>query len=337
MIYKIHKGGKKPPQLLEESSLSEYGWREKRLEDYFFQHLGELISSDLMVVGQSSPGEKADLVALDYEGDLWLFELKKTGSEAENLLQVMRYSQIFSAFEIDDLDKLYRDNHEGATKSLALAFCDWFGYDSNRAIAWGEKLGKRHHLVVVTDGTDDETRAAIAHWQRHGLDIQAWPYRIYKGTAQSFRLDLPELSIGGKRISQKPAPVFFVNTSRQNEDGPWEMEKKMLKQECALTVSEPWIFKIFNIPSGARVMLYANSVGVIATGIATPVRQRITKLDEFDGEPQHILKLRDFRRLKQPLPVRSVKKIARTVPVSAVYELHGDRGERVWNAANRQP
>jgi hypothetical protein len=334
MIYEVHKTRKRPPRPLDVSSLSDQGWREKDLENYLFEHLRNLLSTDLMVIGQSKPGEKADLVAIDREGELWLFELKKIGGQSENLLQVMRYSQIFGSFEVGDLDSLYRDSHAGATKSIAVAFCEWFGYDRNRAIEWGEKLGKRHHLVVVTDGTDDASLNAVAHWQRHGLDVQPWPYRIYKGSAKAFLLDLPELFIQGKRISRKPARVFFVNTSRQDRDRPSEMEKFMLKHECALTTGgEQWIDKIFSIPAGARVMLYANRVGVIASGVATPARW-IDNPNEFEGDKAHTLKLREFRRLKQPLSVQEIFRAAGTTyRVSSVYELHGDAGNRVWDAA----
>jgi len=338
MIYEIRKTRKQAPRPLDVSSLSEQGWREKDLEDYLFKHLPDLLSADLMVIGQSKPGEKADLVALDRDGELWLFELKKIGGQSENLLQVMRYSQIFGAFEIGDLDALYRDSLVRATKSIAVAFCEWFGYDRNRAIEWGEKLGKRHHLVVVTDGTDDASLNAVAHWQRHGLDVQAWPYRIYKGSAHSFQLDLPELVSQGKRISRKPAPVFFVNTSRKDSGAPSDMEIFMLKHECAITTGgEQWIDKIFSIPAGARVMLYANRVGVIATGVATPARW-IDNPKEFEGDKAHNLKLREFRQLKQPLSVQEVFRIAETTyRVSSVYELHGEAGNWVWDAATRQP
>jgi hypothetical protein len=337
MLYEIHKSAKKPPTLLKGSSLSEQGWREKKLQDYLFQHLKELVSSaDLMVIGQSKPGEKADLVALDCEAELWLFELKKVGGKAENLLQVMRYSQIFSSYEIGDLDALYRENHKGSTKSLDMEFCEYFGYDTSRAPEWGEKLGKRHHLVVVTDGTDDETLASVAHWQRHGLDIQAWPYRIYKGTGHSFELDLPELFIRGKRISRKVSPVCFVNTSRGNEDAPSDIEKLMLKHECAVTACEPWIYKIYNIPAGANVMLYANRIGVIATGIATSTR-RIETPPEWDGEKVHFLKLREFRPLKRPFPPQEIWRVAGyQFRMGAVTKPKEDAGQRIWEAVTKR-
>jgi hypothetical protein len=61
MIYEIQKTRKEAPRPLEVSSMSDQGWREKDLENYLFEHLRELVSTDLMVISQSRPGEKADL------------------------------------------------------------------------------------------------------------------------------------------------------------------------------------------------------------------------------------------------------------------------------------
>jgi len=157
-----------------------------------------------------------------------------------------------------------------------------------------------------------------------------------KGSSKAFYLDLPELFIRGKRISGKLAPIFFVNTARKNTDVPSALEKFMMQHECALTTAEPWINKIFNIPAGARVMLYANRLGVIATGVATPAHW-IDNPPEFEGDKAHILRLREFRKLKQPLSVQELFRVARkTYRVSSVYELHGDAGKRVWDAATHQ-
>jgi hypothetical protein len=150
-------------------------------------------------------------------------------------------------------------------------------------------------------------------------------------------LDLPELFIQGKRISRKAAPIFFVNTDRKKDKTPSASEKFMLEHECALATGEPWIYKIFNIPAGARVMLYANELGVIAMGVATPARW-IENPPEFKGDKAHILKLREFRKLKQPLSVQEVFRVAeKRYRVSTVIELHGDAGKRVWEAATLQP
>lgn len=41
--------------------------------------------------------EKPDLMALDREGNLYIFEIKVWESRNENLLQILRYGQLFGA------------------------------------------------------------------------------------------------------------------------------------------------------------------------------------------------------------------------------------------------
>jgi hypothetical protein len=123
MLYVISKDRKKAPQGLPVSNLREYGWSEKDLENYLFEHLRELIGTDLMVIGQSSPWQpEVDLLALDSEGELWLFELKAVQSSSENLLQALRYSQSYSELSIDDFSRLYEKFTGDSTRALAVAF-----------------------------------------------------------------------------------------------------------------------------------------------------------------------------------------------------------------------
>jgi hypothetical protein len=89
MIFEIQRNGKVAPKLVKTSSLTDEGWSEKDLENYLRENLPELISDDLMVIGQSRPYQpEADLLALDRHGDLWIFELKKVSTSSDNLLQV---------------------------------------------------------------------------------------------------------------------------------------------------------------------------------------------------------------------------------------------------------
>jgi hypothetical protein len=183
MIYAISKSGKVAPRPVSVQALRNHGWTEKDLENYLFEHLKHIVGSDLMPIGQSSPWQpEVDLLALDYEGDLWLFELKAIESSSENLLQVLRYSQAYSDLSIDDLSTIYEKYKKDSTKAVTVAFCEYFGYSSPFAVQeWGQKIGKKHHLLVVTDGANDETIAAVAHWQRHGLDISS-DLRNFRGT-----------------------------------------------------------------------------------------------------------------------------------------------------------
>ena len=330
MIYIIPRSKHGAPEPVEVSSLKSEGWSEKDLEDYLFNFLPKLVGTDLLVIGQSSPWQpEVDLLALDCEGDLWFFELKAVRSSSENLLQVLRYSQSYSGLSVDSLSAIYEKFTGDTTQSLAVAFCAYFGYNSPSAIQeWGERIGRKHHLLVVTDGADDETIDAVNHWQRHGLDIDVWPYRVYAGRDNSFQLELPEIYIKGRRISSSAPGIFLVNTNRRYESAT---EPYMLTNGVALATVEKWMRKINRITAGSRVMLYGNGVGILAVGIATPDRRD----GALNGSPMRFVKLRDFKRLKHAMSPAEIKKAGGKDFVfrHTVLELSGTEGDKVWDAA----
>ncbi len=333
MIYTIDKTGEKPPERVEVSTLKVQGWTEKDLENYLFKNLRHLIGGDLLVIGQSSPWQpEVDLLALDCEGDLWFFELKAVPSSSENLLQVLRYSQSYSALTIDSLSGIYERFTKDTTRSLAVAFCEYFGYSSPSAIhEWGERIGRRHHLLVVTDGANDETIAAVNHWQRHGLDIDIWPYRVHVGDNNSFRLELPELYVRGRRISNSVPGIFLVNSNRKHDP---MAEPHMLEQAVTLATEPKWMQKINRITANSRVLLYGNGAGILALGVATPERRD----GRLGSSLMRYVRLRDFKTLKTHMPPAAIKQAGGKDYVfrHTVLELSGAEGEKVWNAALAQ-
>jgi hypothetical protein len=330
MIYKIQKTGTKAPETVDVSTLKNEGWSEKDLENYLFKNLPELVSTDLLVIGQSSQWQPdVDLLALDWKGELWFFELKAVRSGSADLLQVLRYSQSYSYLSLDALSEIYEKFTGDTKRSLTVAFCEHFGYNAPSATQeWGSRIGSKHHLLVVTDGADEETISAVNHWQRHGLDIDIWPYRIYAGDNNAFQLELPELYIKGRRISSSVPGIFLVNTNRKYQP---DAEPYMLTHEVALATEESWMRKINRISSGSRVLLYGNSAGILALGIATPDRRD----NKLNGTPMRLVKLRDFKKLKSPMPPREIKRIGGKGFVfrQTVRELSGAEAEKLWAAA----
>lgn len=330
MIYRIQRTGPDSAQARQVSTLKEQGWSEKHLENYLFKNLPKLVGPDLLVIGQSSPWQpEVDLLALDSEADLWFFELKAVRSSSDNLLQVLRYSQSYSDLSIDELSGIYEKFKRDSTRSLAVAFCAHFGYSSPSSVQeWGPKIGRKHHLVVVTDGADDETIGAVNHWQRHGLDIDIWPYRVYAGSNDFFELELPELYIRGHRISSSVPGIFLVNSNRSYEPAT---EPYMLTHGVALATADKWMRKINRITAGSRVLLYGNGVGILALGIATPERRD----GDLNGTSMRFVKLRDFKKLQHPIPPSEIKQVGGKDFVfrHTVLELSGAEGEKVWDAA----
>ena len=157
MIYLIARNQKESPKTRETSSLKTEGWSEKDLENYLSNHLHQFLGEDLMVIHQSRPFQPdVDLLALDREGDLWFFELKAQSSRPESILQVMRYSQAAADYRIDDWKEKYVTYREGdASRDLAVEFCERFTYSAPDAVQqWQDRIGRKHHLVIVADGAD---------------------------------------------------------------------------------------------------------------------------------------------------------------------------------------
>ena len=87
------------------------GRKEKELENIFAQNL-EMIYGEygvLFPVFQERPGQEApDLCALDKEGNLIIFEFKRSEAPESTTNQIMRYAEIYGQKSYDDLNSIYK-------------------------------------------------------------------------------------------------------------------------------------------------------------------------------------------------------------------------------------
>jgi hypothetical protein len=148
--------------------LKTFGLDERALQDVLFRFLDTLLPDDeLTLLSQSLRGaEEPDLLALDAEGKLYIFELKVWEARSENLLQALRYGQILGSYGYDELARLHARS-PGSTSPLR---------DAHRA-KFGVSLedGSFNHdqaFVVMTNGVDVGTREAIRFWRSKGLDVR---------------------------------------------------------------------------------------------------------------------------------------------------------------------
>jgi hypothetical protein len=148
--------------------LNTFGLDERGLQDILFRSLDRLLPDDeLMLVAQSRHWqEEPDLMALDKEGNLYIFELKAWESRSENLLQALRYGQIYSIYGYEDLNRLHgkfdRSGHD-----LASAHKARFDVELEH-----DNFNRRQIFVVMTNGLDYRTREAIKYWRDQKLDVR---------------------------------------------------------------------------------------------------------------------------------------------------------------------
>src|SRR5258708_5262338 len=83
--------------------LQSFSLDERALQDILFKSLDRLFPDDeLILLTQSRHWqEEPDLMAVNQDGDLFIFEIKAWESQPSNLLQVLRYGQIFGSSKYD--------------------------------------------------------------------------------------------------------------------------------------------------------------------------------------------------------------------------------------------
>ena len=130
MLYRLHSN-KQDFQRVNRVSLGSIGWMEADLEKLVSTHIQDFLhGEDLMTIfTERKWQEEPDIMALDRAGDLYLFELKRWGSSQENLLQVLRYGQIFGNSGYPELKELYQ-KYTASGEELRLAHQGYFELDT---------------------------------------------------------------------------------------------------------------------------------------------------------------------------------------------------------------
>ncbi len=85
--------------------LQSFGLDERALQAVLFDSLDRLFPDDELVLLMQSRSwqEEPDLMAVDKDGHLYIFELKAWESHSSNLLQVLRYGQMYGGSRYSDL------------------------------------------------------------------------------------------------------------------------------------------------------------------------------------------------------------------------------------------
>lgn len=271
-------------QRIEIANLSDFGVREKNLEDFLASHLGEVFSEEhLMLVAQERPFQaEADLLALDRDGVLYIFELKRWMSRQENILQVLRYGQRFGQYSYKELEGLALKR--GLTgQSLREAHRAYFELDKPLL---EREFNNDQVFVLVTNGTDDRSIDAVNYWSSKGIKIVCVPYSVYRIGGDGPYIHIHTYNPTGTVAAERESRYFVVNTNKTYMPYAW---KDMLSvdsetgEAAELGKAAAYYsrkYPIGNIPKRSTVFLYHTGVGVIAKGTSTNHREKA----DFHGD-----------------------------------------------------
>lgn len=302
--------------------LKTFGLDERKLQDVLFRSLDRLLpDEELLLIAQSRHWqEEPDLLALDERGQLYIFEIKVWESRSENLLQALRYGQLFGGKEYAELDQLFRRFDETG-RSLSEAHRAAFG------ITLAETdFNRKQVFVVLTNGLDVRTRQAVQYWRSSGLDVRPWVYRAYADRDEFFLLEIGRFSVQDNPYEDVAAGFYILNTNYSNDPADHE---DMLQNRKAAVYFAPGKYKIERLSKGDTVFLYQSGVGVVAMGRASGKLEKAA----YHGDPKHkdeeyFRNLERFQRVDPPVPAAKIKEVTRTNHrfLGTMFSLDADSG-----------
>lgn len=280
MLYELNRENPEKSAKVAIRPPEHFSIHEKQIENFVKSRLTEFVSEEhLMLIGQERQGqEEADLLAVDKAGVLYIFELKRWESNTENLLQVMRYGQIFGRYPYEDLEALARRQQklEGSLKEAHQEYFDL------RDPVDESSFNLKQHFVLVTNGVDADTISAVDYWSRMGVKISCSPYRLYEIGGNPY-IQFDTFNPDGDVVVETNTHHFIVNTNQTRMVNAWS---EMLGDGVEGKASAYYDRKgsICNIAANSVVYLYHTGTGVIAKGKAKDSFKKATYAGDVDEE-----------------------------------------------------
>jgi hypothetical protein len=258
MLYKLGKSAKKFDSIdpLPFSGLP----LEKELEDLLAQNLWDVLfeGSQLMPIFQERSWQpEADIYALNEQGDLVIFELKRAHADGGAVHQALRYCEKAGRYSYEKLEEMLRAYRKDQLLSLQQGHQS--GFDLEHPLD-RSAFNKKQHLVIVGSAGDDELIRNLDYWKLKGISLSFIPYRVYKIAGEHYFefFSLPYDQHSNPGLAKG---VIFDTNFSWNEESIWYMCEG---DRVAAFGSIKGIVHSFN--KGDIVFLYHKGRGIIAAG-----------------------------------------------------------------------
>ena len=299
MLYRLNiDGDKSQYNKVKRVNLADIGWKEKDLEDLISNNIQDFISSnDLMTIFNERKGkEEPDILAVDKNGDLYIFELKRWAGKQENLLQVLRYGQLFGKSNYDDLNSIYK-KYIGSNSNLITDHNSYFDCNLSE-----DSFNKKQHFIIVTNGLDQSTIESIIYWKSVGLSIDAVIYWVFE-INKNYYIEFNTYS-SVENYLEYENNYYVLNTDFSKHP---DRHSNMIVNQKAAAFWPGYREKIQKLQKGDLVFLYQSGTGIVAYGYASGVLEKCCCDGHDDYE--YNMKLNDFVVLKKPISAADMKQI----------------------------
>ena len=237
--------------------------KEKDLENLLAENLSNLYIEDgqLMTIFQErAMQEEPDLCALDKDGNLVIFELKRGEVQGNTTIQILRYAQLWGQKSYQDLADGY-DNYcvknNLKMKRLKLAHKEAFGLDLPLE---PHQFNREQKLIIVGSSSDNELIKAVDYWKAQGVSIDFIPYRIYEmGNDYYFEFFSKPYDTHVNPRDRKG--IIFDTNYAYDRDAIWDMLGNHKVSSYGSVADAVNSFK-----KGDYVLYYHKGYGIVAAG-----------------------------------------------------------------------
>jgi hypothetical protein len=244
---------------------------EKDLENLLATHLLDVLFEGaplLPLFQERQLQSEADIYAINREGDLVIFELKRGVAGEDAVLQAIGYTQRAGRWVYSELDRRYQAYlQKGKFASVKLHDAHKDAFQLDRSLE-PTNFNRRQHLYIVGNAANEALIDAIDYWKSQGLSVEFLPYRIYDvgGTRYFEFFSFP---YDRHRNPSAVKGVLFDTNRSYDENSVWEM---MEKSRVAAYGEIKYVVEYLN--PGDVVFFYHKWVGLVAAGeVRGPVRQ----------------------------------------------------------------
>ncbi|MBU1260231.1 MAG: hypothetical protein KJ757_07880 [Planctomycetes bacterium] len=200
---------------------SSFGNNEKDLENLIASSILDVLFEDssLMPIFQERKRKaEADIYALNENGELVIFELKRSSAGEEAVHQVLRYAQDagrWSFSKIQGKYQLYSSTEADLVQAHQEAFDLEHPLDA-------KEFNTKQHLFVIGSAADENLISAVDYWKKQGVSIEFLPYRVYEiGNDKYF--EFFAIPYDKHRNPGDVKGVLFDTNRSYNEDSIWYM------------------------------------------------------------------------------------------------------------------
>lgn len=195
---------------------------EKELEDLLAQNLWDVLfeGSQLMPIFQERAWQpEGDIYALNEQGDLVIFELKRAHADGGAVHQAFRYCEKAGRLGYEKLEEMFRKYRND--KPVSLQDEHKASFDLDRPLD-RSAFNKSQHLIIVGSASDDDLIRNVDFWKSKGISIGFIPYRVYQIAGQSY-FEFFSLPYDQHSNPAETKGVIFDTNLSYDEDGIWYM------------------------------------------------------------------------------------------------------------------